>query len=83
MFGKLKSEYFSKVFNGLIGNFAAAQQHAILRTRECAFSWLSVLPLKSYHFDLCAQEFRETNQATNMTIQGMFNTKKRTTTIAN
>jgi len=59
MFGKLKSEYFSKVFNGLIGNFAAAQQRNILRTREYTSSWLSVLPFKSHHFDLCVQKFRD------------------------
>ena len=58
MFGKLKSDYFSGVFNSLIGNFAAAQQRAILRARESASSWLSVLPLRSHHFDLSAQEFR-------------------------
>ena len=59
MFGKLKSDNFSGVFNSLIGNFAAAQQHAILRARECTSSWLSVLPLWSHHFDLSAQEFRD------------------------
>ena len=59
MFGKLKSDYFSGVFNSLIGNVAAAQQRAILKARECASSWLSVLPLRSHHFDLSVQEFRD------------------------
>ena len=57
---QVKSEFFHQKFDELLPSFDSVRRRAILRAKEFNISsWLSVLPLKSYHFDLSAQEFRD------------------------
>ena len=51
--------YYTTLFNNLIGRFDPGQQHAILRAKASSSSWLSVVPLESHQFDLVCQEFRD------------------------
>ena len=55
-----KIDHFTDVFDQLIGMFDSLQQRAVLRAKDSNLSsWLSVVPLESYHFDLSPQEFRD------------------------
>ena len=56
---QIQANYYTTLFNNLIGQFDPGRQRPILCAKASNSSWLSVVPLESQQFDLVFQEFHD------------------------